>query len=272
MAIKIGIVNQKGGVAKTTTAVCLTDAFTQIGYKTLLVDFDPQANSSKVFGITSPERSIFDGILRDVPAKDLVLTGNDMGDILPSKTVDLETANKELVITKGGDYRLKRVIDQLNDDYEIIIVDSNPSQNIMMDNILASVDGIVIPMEPETFAIDGLQALARNVEEARHNLNPGLKIYGVLLTKYNEKTAIHRKVKEQFNELREVGFHTFDTIIRKSDAIPNTQSFIHITEAKTYADKQILSAQGSIYKYSKNNGAEDYSNFAQEIMEVISNG
>jgi len=271
MAIKIGIVNQKGGVGKTTTAICLTDAFTQIGYKTLLIDFDPQANSSSVFNVTGQENTIYEGILKRAPMKDIIIKGNPMGDIIPSKT-DLAKAAAELITGKAGDYKLSKAITLIEDEYDMIVVDSGPTAGIMMDNVLAAVDGVVIPMEAEKFSIDGLQALLANIDEAREDLNPKLSVYGVLLTKFNKEMGVQKEIAEDFEKLDENIVHKFKTKIRLSAAIPRTQGFMAISNPRTMNDRKTVNSQGSIYNYGINNGSLDYSAFAKELQEVIANG
>lgn len=271
MALKIGIVNQKGGVAKTTTALCLTDAFTQIGYKTLLVDFDPQANSTSIYLAKDKEKTIYEGIMDKVSLKDIVISGNDMGDIIPSDS-RLTNASKELVNVRMGEYRLKKAISTIEDDYEIIVFDTNPSAGIMMENIISAVDGIIIPIEPETFAIDGLTSLIDYIIDAKEELNPNLQIYGVLLTKYNKSISEHNKIKNEFMSIDENYIHKFNTIIRQSAAIPKVQSFKDIDKAENTIDQKILEAKGSIFKYEvSNNASEDYMNFVEELLGVVSN-
>lgn len=272
MALKIGILNEKGGVAKTTTAICLTDAFTQIGYKTLLVDFDPQANSTSVFCARGREKTIYEGIMNKVPLKEIVVTGNDMGDIIPSEH-RLKNASKELVNVRVGENRLKNAIATIEDDYEIIVFDTNPTAGIMMENVIAAVDGVIIPIEPEQFAIEGLASLVDDIIEAREELNPNLEIYGLLLTKYNQKMAKHNQIKEAFLQLDEDYIHKFKTIIRQSAAIPQVQSFMDIEKPENATEQKIVEAKGSIFKYGVNNNAtEDYRSFAEELLGVIGNG
>ena len=272
MALKIGVVNQKGGVGKTTTAICLTDALTQIGYKTLLIDFDPQANTTSVFIDEEPEKTVYDCIIKKEPIKNVIVKGNAMGDLIPSSN-GLAVAAKELVIGKAGEVKLKNAISEIEDDYEVIVVDSGPTAGIMMDNVLAAVDGVIIPMEPEKFAIDGLTSLIQNINEAREDLNPDLAIYGLLLTKYNKSKSTHKKTYEQFKNLDDSIIHRFETIIRDTGAIPSVHGFKSIDEPQTKAEERIVSAQGSIFKYgSSNNGSKDYLAFAKELLEVIGNG
>ena len=271
MAIKIGIVNQKGGVGKTTTAICLSDAMSQIGYKTLLVDFDPQANSSKVFLANDKEKTIYDGILKKEPIDNIIVKGNDMGDIIPSDN-NLKKALEELVTAKAGENKLKKCLSEVDDKYDVIIIDSAPSPGIMMDNVLTASDGVIIPMEAETFAIDGLASLLNNIYEVQEDLNPELRIYGVLMTKLDKTKSVQNTISQQFEKLEESGVHTFKTVIRNSAAIPKIQGFMNISNPSTASEKKVADSNGSIYKYGTNNGAVDYSNFAKELMEVIANG
>ena len=271
MAIKIGIVNQKGGVGKTTTAICLTDALTQIGYKVLLIDFDPQGNSSKVFQVNENELTIYDAILKKVPLSEIIVKGNAMGDIAPANN-KLKLAIGELINTKARETKLKNAIMPIEKDYDVIVMDSGPSAGIMMDNVLTASNGIIIPMEPETFAIDGLASLLENIGEIQEELNPSLEVYGVLLTKYERKKSVQSNIKEQFKGLDESIVHTFNTTIRDSAAIPKVQGFMNISDVTKLADKKVALSKGSIYNYGSNNGADDYREFAAELLEVIGSG
>ncbi len=271
MAIKIGIVNQKGGVGKTTTAICLTDALTQIGYKTLIVDFDPQANVTSVFRAKDRDKTITNAIKNELPFKDIIVKGNTMGDIAPSNE-DLADAQESLILEKDGKLKLREVLSTVDEDYDIIVVDSGPTRGIMMYNILAAVDGVVIPMEAETFAIEGLVNLLNNIENAKETLNPDLKVYGVLLSNFKKGISTQNKINAQFSGIDESIVHTFKTIIRESGAIPSTQGWYNVEQATTWNDKKIMESEGSIYKYGTNNGAIDYSEFAKELLEVIANG
>ncbi|AOZ97808.1 ParA family protein [Butyrivibrio hungatei] len=267
MAIKIGIVNQKGGVGKTTTAICLTDALTRIGYRTLLVDFAPQGNCSSTFGVKGQEPNIYDAIMQKTDIRDVVVKGNDMGDIVPSGE-PLKAALTELVNVKAGEYRLRRALAPIEDQYDMIVIDSDPAPGIMLDNVLAAVDGVIVPMRAEMYSIDGIGSLIKDINEAKNELNPQLKIYGVLLTMLKD-SATHKKISEDFNRLSQYNLYPFKTRIRHSDAISSTQTWVSIDEPKNYSEQRILEAKGSIYKYDNNSGATDYSNFVRELLEVI---
>ncbi|WP_051538303.1 ParA family protein [Butyrivibrio proteoclasticus] len=269
MAIKIGIVNQKGGVGKTTTAICLTDALTRIGYKTLLVDFAPQANCSSTFGVKGKEPTVYDAIMKRANIVDVVVKGNDMGDIVPSGE-DLKMALCELVNVKAGENRLRTALAPIEDQYDMIVIDSDPTPGIMLDNVLAAVDGVIIPMKAENYSIEGISSLVKDINEAKAELNPDLRIYGALLTMLDEKgTSTHTKISESFDNLSQYNLYPFKTRIRLSKAIPSTQTWVSIDQPKNYSEHRILEAKGSIYKYDNNSGAVDYSNFVRELMEVI---
>lgn len=273
MAIKIGIVNQKGGVGKTTTAICLTDAFTQIGYKTLLVDFDPQANSTSVFRAENQEKTVYDSLLKGVPLKDVIVRGNSMGDIAPSSE-DLENAITELVQCRARENKLKNALSTAEDEYDIIIIDSNPAAGPMMDNVLAAANGVVIPIEAEEFSVQGVLKMVKKVYDISDDINKDLKIYGILLTNVNlEGSSEHRKNEAQFKEIPDDVAHTFKTEIRHSEAIPSSQGWMNAPEVPMNAKQRAQkTSQGSIFKYGlANNASKDYTNLAKELMEVIAN-
>ncbi|MCR4653851.1 MAG: AAA family ATPase [Eubacterium sp.] len=270
MAVKIGIVNQKGGVGKTTTAICLTDAFTRKGYKTLLIDFDPQGNASYIFKANDCENTIYDSIIGGKNLRDIIVTGNDMGDIAPADE-RLIQANKELINARLGENKLKKAIAEIENDYEVIFVDAGPTPGIMMDNVLTAVDGVIIPMQAETLATVGLTSLIKNINEIKEELNPDLEVYGILLTMYDKSVSMHNELKKEFDKIDESVIHKFHTVIRRSKAIPKTQGFMNI-DPENLIEKKVVDSQGSIYKYDSNNGAIDYSNLAQELMEVLHNG
>ncbi len=273
MAIKIGIVNQKGGVGKTTTALCLTDAFTQIGYRTLLIDFDPQANSSSVFLAKDKEKTIYESLLKGVPMKEAVVRGNSMGDIIPASE-KLTNALYELVTERNRENKLKNAISEIEEDYDIIIIDSSPTAGVMMDNVIAATNGVVIPVEAEEFAVQGVLKMVKNINKAREEINEELKIYGLLLTNVDlNGSSEHRKNETEFKEIPEDIVHKFRTEIRHSEAIPSVQGWMNAPEvplnSKQKAQKE---SRGSIYKYTLgNNASKDYSNLAKELMEVIAN-
>ncbi len=271
MAIKIGIINQKGGVGKTSTSIALTDAMTQIGYKTLLIDFDCQGNASLTFGTKNNELNIYDVMYNDVPVRDAIDRTNEMGDILPANN-RFEEASNRLVVEKRGELKLKKIVKEIEDDYDIIIVDGGPKKDLTMDCILTAVDGVIIPMNADAYSIEGLSSMLKTIEDVQEDSNPSLRIYGVLLTKYDASDSLQLNVLSQFSELEEAGIPVFNTIIRNSKAIPRVQTFNTIAEPKTAAEKNLVNSKGSIFKYGQGNGPIDYSNLAKELLDIIGEG
>ncbi len=269
MAIKIGVINQKGGVGKTTTSVCMSDALSRIGYKVLLVDFDTQGNASTIFNVKDNEKTISDAIYDKINMVDAIVPGNDMGDIIPANGSLKEAANS-LLERRGGELILRKLLSQVDDMYDIIIVDAGPKDDITMDNVLCAVEGVVIPMKAAKLAVDGLSEMVNSIDDIKTTFNPVLELYGVLLTDYDEKEAIQKRIRSQLDELKAYNINVFDTIIRHSAAIPNIQAFMTYTNPQTVAEKMIANSKGSIFTYNaNNNGAEDYLSFTKELLGMI---
>jgi chromosome partitioning protein len=240
-------------------------------YKTLLIDFVPQGNSSMTFNVRNREDTIYEGIIEGKCLRDIVVTGNVMGDIVPANG-KLSRAIIDLNNMRAREYKLKQAISEIEKDYEVIIVDSGPSKDVLMDNVLTAVDGVVIPMEADDYAIGGLVEVIDNILDVKKYCNPHLKVYGVLLTLYDKSQAGCEKVKEQFESLGEdFVVHRFKTIIRKSPAVRYVKTYKNVEKVENMAEKKLVNAQGSIFRYGKSNAAEDYGNFAKELVEVIWN-
>ena len=193
----IAVVNQKGGVGKTTTAVNLTAALTEAGKKVLLCDFDPQANATSGLGLEKRKlnHSVYDVIINDVPVKQ-VIAATPYGDVLPA-SADLAGAAVELITMPEPNYRLKNALAQVRDDYDMILIDCPPSLELLTLNGLAAADGILVPVQCEYYALEGLADLMTTLRLAKKRMNPELEIFGVLLTMFDGRTNFSTQVAQE---------------------------------------------------------------------------
>lgn len=192
----VTIVNQKGGVGKTTTCVSLTAALREMGQRVLLCDFDPQANATSGMGVDkSLSQGVYDVLLNDVdPEKRVVSTR--YGDVLPSSK-GLAGAGIELVGVENREYLLRRALEKLTPRYDYIFVDCPPSLELLTLNGLCAADSALVPVQSEYFALEGLSDLMYTIRAVRRGLNPGLELEGVLLTMYDSRTNLAVQVAEE---------------------------------------------------------------------------
>ena len=193
----IAVVNQKGGVGKTTTAVNLTAALTEAGKKVLLCDFDPQANATSGLGLEKKKlnRSVYDVVIDDVPTRDVIVS-TPYGDVLPS-SADLAGATVELITMPEANYRLKKALEQVRNAYDMILIDCPPSLELLTLNGLTAADGILVPVQCEYYALEGLADLMTTLRLAKKRLNPELEIFGVLLTMFDGRTNFSTQVAQE---------------------------------------------------------------------------
>ena len=193
----IAVVNQKGGVGKTTSAVNLTAALQEQGKSVLLCDFDPQANASSGLGVDKRKvrHSIYDVIINDTPVRD-ALVHTKFGDVLPS-SADLAGAAVELISMDSPNYRLKQALEQLRYDYDAILIDCPPSLELLTINALAAADAILVPVQCEYFALEGLSDLMSTLRMVKKRINPKLEIFGVLLTMFDGRTNFSTQVAQE---------------------------------------------------------------------------
>lgn len=193
----IAVVNQKGGVGKTTSAVNLTAALQEQGKSVLLCDFDPQANASSGLGVDKRKvrHSIYDVIINDTPVQD-ALVHTKFGDVLPS-SADLAGAAVELITMDNPNYRLKQALEQLRDDYDAILIDCPPSLELLTINALAAADSILVPVQCEYFALEGLSDLMSTLRMVKKRINPALEIFGVVLTMFDGRTNFSTQVAQE---------------------------------------------------------------------------
>ena len=193
----IAVVNQKGGVGKTTTAVNLTAALTEMGMKVLLCDFDPQANASSGIGVDKRKikKGVYDTVINDTPVKEAIVSTR-FGDVLPS-AADLAGAGVELISVPEPNFRLKKALDQVKAAYDVIFIDCPPSLELLTLNGLAAADSILVPVQCEYYALEGLSDLMSTMRMVKRRINPQLELFGVALTMFDGRTNFSTQVAQE---------------------------------------------------------------------------
>lgn len=193
----IAVVNQKGGVGKTTTAVNLTAALHDLGLKVLLCDFDPQANATSGFGVDKRKikKDVYDVVIDGVDPKEAIVT-TAYGDVLPA-SADLAGAGVELIGMEDPNRRLARALMQVKDQYDLIFIDCPPSLEMLTLNGLAAAEGILVPVQCEYYALEGLSDLMSTLRMVKKRINPTLDIFGVALTMFDGRTNFSTQVAQE---------------------------------------------------------------------------
>lgn len=193
----IAVVNQKGGVGKTTTAVNLTAALHDLGVRVLLCDFDPQANATSGLGLDKRKvkYNIYDVIINGIPATEAIVKTN-FGDVLPS-SADLAGATVELIAAEHRENQLSKALEAVRNDYDLIFVDCPPSLELLTLNALCAADGILVPVQCEYYALEGLSDLMSTLRTVKRRINPRLEIFGVALTMFDGRTNFSAQVAQE---------------------------------------------------------------------------
>ncbi|KAB3532234.1 ParA family protein [Alkaliphilus serpentinus] len=252
----IAIFNQKGGVGKTTTNVNLSACLANMGKKICVIDIDPQGNTTSGFGInkTELEYSIYDVIVNDVSIKEVVIKSQyDNLHIVPS-SVQLAGAEIELAGVSNREIQLRQSINEIKDSYDYIFVDCPPSLGLLTINSLSAVDSVLIPIQCEYYALEGVSQLMNTIQLVKKNLNPNLEIQGVVLSMFDGRTNLSIQVVDEVKSYFKG--KVYATIIPRN---------VRLAEAPSFG-------QPVIYYDEKSKGSEAYKELAEEFIDLEEDG
>jgi chromosome partitioning protein len=248
MGKTLAIVNQKGGVGKTTTAINLGAALGAFERKVLLVDCDPQGNATRGVGLQATEPNLYQVLSGEAAVRDAIRSsGFPNLDLLPSDR-DLVGVEVEFVGTEGWQHRLKQVLAEVTGDYDVLLLDCPPSLGHLTVNALAAADGVLVPIQCEYFALEGVSELMATVRRVQGTINPALEVAGVVLTMYDDRTNLSRDVAAEIR--RHFGGRVFQAVVPRN---------VRLAEAPSHGLP--------IFEYDiKCRGAEAYLDLAREYM------
>lgn len=249
MAQIIALANQKGGVGKTTTAINLGAALSKKGKKVLLIDIDAQGNATSGVGIDKSEieNDVYQVIVNGVAIQDAIIATEHF-DIVPA-TLDLAGAEIELASLMARETRLKSALDEIKDNYDYILIDNPPALSLLTINAFTAANSILVPVQTEYYALEGLGQLLNTIEQVQKHFNPNLHVEGVLLTMYDVRTNLSKQVTEQVREY--FGDKVYQTMIPRN---------VRLSEAPSFGQV--------IFDYDpKSAGADYYNKLAEEVLD-----
>lgn len=250
MAIVFAVVNQKGGVGKTTTAVNLSAGLAINGKRTLLIDMDPQGNASSGVGIIKAdlENCVYDVLINNVSISDATVATDTPNLFLVPAKLDLAGADIELMSLMSRETKLREAISQVSSKYDFIVIDCPPSLGLLTVNVLTAAEYVILPIQCEYYALEGISQLLRTIELVRQHLNPNLGICKVLLTMFDYRTKLSEQVVE---EVRKFFKDSVSSVL-----VPRN---VRLSEAPSHGK--------SIFSYDpKSKGAEAYGKFSEEVI------
>ncbi|MDZ4827780.1 MAG: AAA family ATPase [Actinomycetota bacterium] len=221
----IAIANQKGGVGKTTTTVNLGASLAELGFRVLIIDLDPQGNATTGLGLShrNVEGSIYDVLMNDMPVEDCVEPTSMKNLFVVPATIDLAGAEIELVPAFSRELKLRRALEPARADYDFVMIDCPPSLGLLTVNGLASADDVIVPIQCEYYALEGLGQLLRNVSLVKSNLNPTLDVRGIVLTMYDARTKLAEQVEAEVRT--HFGAKVYRTVVPRTVRISEAPSF-----------------------------------------------
>jgi len=247
----LSIVNQKGGVGKTTTSVNISAYLSRQGKKTLLIDMDPQGNSTSGVGVEKSklDNTIYDVLINNLDISDVIISaGRKNLDICPAN-IDLAGAEVEMVNLMSRESILKRGLNKIKDNYDFIIVDCPPSLSLLTINALTASDGVIVPIQSEYYALEGLSQLLNTINKVKKHLNPILEIFGVVITMFDSRTQLAHQVTAEVKKY--FGDKVFKSIIPRN---------VRLSEAPSHGL--------SINEYDRRSkGANAYEHLSKEIIK-----